>query len=497
MLFNSFGFIFLFLPLCLALFTLANRWRGVAGGVFAIVAGSLVFYASWDARFLLLLLPSVGLNYLAGRAIASALEAGATQNARFRLGVAVSGNLLVLGWFKYVGFLAASLNTAFGANLPLLANILPLGISFFTFEQIGYLVDVRRGSPVERNLARYALFVMFFPRLVAGPILRVSELLPQIPRSGRMVHGATDIAVGGTLFAVGLAKKAFLADGIAPYANSIFAAAGHDSNLTLAAAWSGTLAYTLQIYFDFSGYSDMAIGAARMFGLRFPMNFNSPYKALSIVEFWRRWHMTLSRFLRDYLYISLGGNRRGQVMRFFNLFITMLLGGLWHGANWTFVAWGALHGIYLIINHGWSMLGTRVPYAARLTASRAGRLVCWMVTMLGVVVGWVFFRAPDFGHAQVVLAGMFGLHGMAGGAAPDMGRAWLWIVSLGMIALAAPNSQEILADWKPVLEPLPDCGEGRGWRWQPSVRWGIATACIALIGMLSISNSGEFLYWQF
>lgn len=470
---------------------------GAKGGVLAIVLGSLIFYASWEPRFLLLLLPSVGMNYLAGHLIAARVRTGNDRSAGRRLIGAVTANLLVLGWYKYAGFFAASVNAAFGSHLPLLNALLPLGISFFTFEQIGYLVDVRRGAAVERNLSRYALFVMFFPRLVAGPILRFSELMPQVPQDGRMPHSGTDLAVGGTFFVMGLAKKTLFADGISPYATLVFADAAHGTPVGLIAAWGGTLAYTLQIYFDFSGYSDMAIGTARLFGLRFPMNFNSPYKSQSIIEFWRRWHMTLSRFLRDYLYVSLGGNRRGQIRRYVNLFATMLLGGLWHGANWTFVVWGALHGLYLIINHGWRALTRRVPQLAEASASPIGRMLCWSSTMLAVTASWVFFRAPDFTAARIMLAGMAGLHGVTATPMAECSVMWVWIVGLGAITLIAPNSQEILRDWRPVLESV---GEPVGWpalRWRPSAGWGVAVAAAAMAGLLAISGSGEFLYWQF
>ena len=497
MLFNSYGFIFLLLPLCLTVFTFANRWFGARGGVTAIVLGSLAFYASWDPRFLMLLLLSVGLNFGAGLLIADASMARQDRSAGRWFGIGVTANLLLLGWYKYAGFLASSLNVTAGLDLPILNTILPLGISFFTFEQIGYLVDVRRGGAAERNIIRFGLFVMFFPRLVAGPILRLSELLPQVPRAGKMSQSATDIAVGGTLFALGLAKKAFLADGVAPYATGVFTAAGHGASLPFAVAWAGTLAYTLQIYFDFSGYSDMAIGLARMFGLRFPSNFNSPYKSRSIVEFWRRWHMTLSRFLRDYLYISLGGNRHGHVRRYMNLFLTMVLGGPWHGANWTFVAWGALHGLYLIINHGFTLLCRRSPQLATAMASGFGQMICWATTMLGVIVGWVFFRAATFEAAEAVLGGMFSFRAVAGVSPVDLSGAWIWIVSLSLIALLAPNTQEILCAWKPVLEDGSEQSGHHLIRWRPGFWWGVATAGVALAGFMSISNSGEFLYWQF
>ena len=328
------------------------------------------------------------------------------------MAAAVALNLAVLGVFKYSYFAVTNLNAAFGTDFALGSIILPLGISFFTFEQISFLVDVRRGQTRPSLFVHYALFVSFFPRLVAGPIIRYNEVAPQFA-APRPAHAfADDLAVGLTMFFIGLLKKAVLADGVAPYASPVFTAAEHGEAVDLLMAWGGALAYTCQLYFDFSGYSDMAIGAARCFGIRFPMNFDSPYKATSIIEFWRRWHITLSRFLRDYLYFSLGGNRRGPVRRYLNLLITMLLGGLWHGANWTFIVWGVLHGIYLMINHAWLAVAARSPALTRFRNSRSGAVFGVILTFLAVVVAWVFFRAPSFAGAFNLLAGMAGLHGI-------------------------------------------------------------------------------------
>jgi D-alanyl-lipoteichoic acid acyltransferase DltB (MBOAT superfamily) len=485
MLFNTPLFLFAFLPLTRLGFGAANQ---LGMGAAWLVAASLVFYAAWNPLFLLLLLPSIGLNFAAGLAIER------TRRGVW-LGAAVAANLAVLGWFKYAHFFAGALGGVTAVRFDVGASVLPLGISFFTFEQIGYLVDVRRGAAAERDLVRYALFVAFFPRLVAGPILRFSELMPQVPAGGRMRATQMDLAVGMSMFAMGLAKKSLLADGIAPYASAVFGAADHGAVLGATAAWGGALAYTLQLYFDFSGYSDMAIGAARLFGLRFPANFNSPYKSTNIVEFWRRWHMTLSRFLRDYLYIALGGNRHGQARRYANLLATMVLGGLWHGANWTFVAWGALHGGYLIANHAWHALERRSARLTQAAGTVGGRLGAWALTMLAVMVGWVFFRAHDFASAWRMLGAMSGVE--AGGVRPvsDAGDMWAWAACLSAIALLAPNSQQILSAWAPVLEQVPPPA---GWpRWRPTLGWGVATACVALAGFLSISQGGEFLYWKF
>jgi alginate O-acetyltransferase complex protein AlgI len=298
------------------------------------------------------------------------------------------------------------------------------------------------------------LFVLFFPRLVAGPILRFGEIEPQLGNLGARAM-LPDLGAGLSIFAIGLAKKAWLADGIAPFVGTGFAGAMQAPGPDLFAAWGAALAYTCQLYFDFSGYSDMAIGAARCFGLRFPANFNSPYKARNIIEFWRRWHMTLSRFLRDYLYIPLGGNRRGPVRRYANLMITMLLGGLWHGAAWTFVIWGGLHGLYLMINHGWATLG-------RPSSHPFARLMASAMTFVAVVVGWVFFRSVGTATAWHMVRGMIGLNGAT---IPEPVFVHLGVLRSGLHALGvAANSNEggwnfvSMWGWIPAFWPWP------GWR---------------------------------
>jgi D-alanyl-lipoteichoic acid acyltransferase DltB (MBOAT superfamily) len=399
-----------------------------------------------------------------------------------------------------------------------------LGISFFTFEQISFLVDVRHQRTRPSLFLHYALFVSFFPRLVAGPILRYNEIAPQFARPGSWAAGQ-DVAVGLTMFFIGLLKKSLLADGIAPYASPVFTAANRAEPIDFLIAWGGAFAYTCQLYFDFSGYSDMAIGAARCFGIRFPVNFNSPYKAQNIIEFWRRWHMTLSRFLRDYLYIPLGGNRHGPVRRYVNLFITMLLGGLWHGANWTFVAWGGLHGGYLVINHSWGAACQRVAILTKLRNSRPWAAFGWVLTFLAVVVAWVFFRAPSFSAAFNMLAAMAGLHGIVipsglefalrpvrdilfslgirfeEGSGTALIMTFSWVLALLAIAVFLPNSQELLARSHPVLESPNDPGSVKprhsAWQWHLTPRWAVLIGCIAFLGIISITRVSEFLYWQF
>ncbi len=504
MLFNSFYFVFFFRPLTLGLFFLAGRFSHRLAIAWMTLA-SLAFYAWWNPPYVLLLLLSILFNYGAGLALIR--SPGPTR--RRLLAVAVAGNLLLLGYFKYANFFLDAV--APGAGWSLGAIVLPLGISFFTFTQIAFLVDTASGEVAELNFIRYALFVTYFPHLIAGPILHHKEMMPQFAQPYISRFSANRLGLGLSLFTLGLGKKIFLADPIAAYASPVFDAAATGAGPALLPSWGAALAYTLQIYFDFSGYSDMAIGLGRMVGVRLPLNFHSPYKAGSIIEFWRRWHMTLSRFLRAYLYIPLGGNRKGPRRRTVNLMATMLLGGLWHGAGWTFVLWGALHGLYLVINHAWRR--SRPPGAA----CRAGRLAGGVVTFLAVVVAWVPFRAVTLQAALSMLAGMAGLHGINGMSAAslyaqgdlwmappkpvDWGLGWIWIAGLLLMVWFLPNTQEIFARYRclgaehPVPDrlPLPQLG----WRWRRSTAWATLTALVLAGALTQFGRASEFIYFQF
>jgi len=373
-LFNSYAFLFVFLPATLLVFMAARRGGpGLALG--ALTLASLGFYGWWDPRFLALLLGSAVANFAFGRA----LMARPADARRPWLVAGVVFNLGLLGWFKYAGFLSANL-AALGAPTPVLDIVLPVGISFFTFQQIAYLVDVSRGLSDRYGFRDYLLFVAFFPQLIAGPIVHHREMMPQL-LTGRGPR-AEDFAIGATLFAAGLFKKVVLADSLAPFASPVFAAADAGLAVTTAEAWGAALAYALQLYFDFSGYSDMALGLARLFGVRLPINFDSPYQATSLIDFWRRWHMTLSRFLRDYLYIPLGGNRQGPARRWVNLMITMALGGLWHGAGWGFLIWGLIHGAGLAANHAWRSAAPRLGLGALAANPWAARLATFAVVVV-------------------------------------------------------------------------------------------------------------------
>ncbi len=513
MLFNSYLFILGYLPVVFGTYLAVSR-RDHLYGVIWLFLASLFFYGWWDLRYLLLLIPSIGFNYLVGRGL-SRLDPTATHR-RALLAFGVSCNLLLLAFFKYTDFLLGTVSALGGVQLPPLHVVLPLGISFFTFTQIAFLVDAYRFKARELSLARYGLFVSYFPHLIAGPVLHHAEMMPQFadPRTSRF--SIENVAVGLTIFFIGLFKKVILADGASVYVGPLFDVPGSPD---LVASWFGVLAYTVQIYFDFSGYSDMAIGLSRLFGVVLPLNFHSPYKAANIIEFWRCWHMTLSRFLRDYLYIPLGGNRKGTIRRHANLLATMLLGGLWHGAGWTFVIWGGLHGIYLVVNHLWHTIRRGLGLTG--SAGMTGTVVARGVTFLCVVIAWVFFRAASLPSAIVIIKGMAGLHGVVlpahlGSLLGPVGR-WLaragvefrflptpdgagerWVAALLLIAFLCPNTQQIMRHWRPALVVPTSHAIGliRA-SWSPNAAWTLGIAVLAAWATLNISERSVFLYFQF
>ena len=483
MLFNSPIFILGFLPITLLLF-LALRRTGGRGPMWLLLAASLAFYGWWDWRFLPLLLGSIcGNHLLAGRILA----AGSRLAARRWLVAGIAANLALLGWFKYAMFVAGVLGDLSGHAVSVGTVLLPIGISFFTFKQIAYLVDVHRGLVVERDPARYGLFVTFFPDLLAGPLVHHRELTPQLERLGSRPF-LPDFAVGASIFVIGLAKKLLVADTLALTATPLFDQAAAGGSLGLLAAWAAATAYALQIYFDFSGYSDMAIGIARMFGVVLPINFASPYKAASIVEFWRRWHISLSRFLRDYLYVPLGGNRKGPARRHLNVFVTMLLGGIWHGAGWTIVLWGALHGAMIVAAQAWSRRRGHVPmpHAAGVA-----------LTLFAVIAAWVPFRAADLPATWSIWASMAGLHGLG----EPLAGGGLAGIALGLVlALAAPNTQTLFRAHAPGLAS-PGYADGIEVRRHLAWRFGPAHAALAgaLFGLclVKLNDVSEFIYFQF
>ncbi len=518
MLFNSYAFILLYLPITawgffrLAVYShrLAAAWLGAA---------SLFFYGYWNPAYVGLLLASIFFNYGIGYALAREHEAGRTRRKNLILTLGVGGDLALLGYYKYANFFLDTANRLLGTSWGMQEILLPLGISFFTFTQIAFLVDAWSGKAKEYSFIHYLLFVTYFPHLIAGPVLHHKEMMPQFARAETYRPSWDNFTIGITIFAMGLFKKAVLADGVSPYANSAFDAADAGQQLDFLAAWGGALAYTAQLYFDFSGYSDMAIGLSRMFGIVLPLNFNSPYKAANIIDFWRRWHMTLSRFLRDYLYIPLGGNRKGRVRRHVNLMITMLLGGLWHGASWNFVLWGGLHGLYLMINHGWRGLRER-HFPTFMKGSLLGKGMAWFLTFVAVVVAWVPFRATTTEGTLGMLSAMAGLNGVSLPAAfaPMLGGlgelflawggqfalgggsqfvfTWAWVSSLLAIALFLPNTQELMRHHRPGFDFDPAAVTAT-MEWRPTPAWGLLTAALAAAGILSLSQATEFLYYQF
>jgi len=506
MLFNSYAFLLGFLPLALLGFAwLSGRYERAT--ILFLVLASLAFY-SWSSpwQHVALLVLSIAFNFAVGLALLS------TKTAILRsmlLALGVTADLALLGYFKYSGFLLAEVaQFDFAQGL-----LLPLGISFYTFTQLAYLIDTYRGEARGRDFATYALFVTWFPHLIAGPILHHREMIPQFATVFRERVQWRLVLIGLAIVSVGLAKKVLLADQVAPFADAVFDRA-RLLPLTFAEAWTGALAYAMQIYFDFSGYIDMAIGLSLMFGVRIPLNFNSPYKAASIIDFWRRWNMTLSRFLRDYLYIPLGGNRRGVVRRGINLMVTMLLGGLWHGAGWTFVIWGGLHGVYLIVNHTWRATGINLP-----------RAVCVALTFGATVVAWVFFRASDFSSALAMLRPMIFGHGLAlpsslasllgpldviglrfdGAFAnalfPNVTPALATIGVMVAMVWFLPNTYEIFQQVRPAIAPA---GDDRfvkepaiAIKWQPGWRWGIAVGLLLGVSFTKLGGESPFLYFRF
>lgn len=501
MLFNSFAFLFVFLPITLVVFYAARKWMSAQVAIALLVLASLIFYGYWKPAYLLLLMGSVVVNYSFGRLLS------VHDPSRSFLAIGVALNLLLLGYFKYSGFLVGNANNMLGLSLPVPAVALPLAISFFTFQQIAYLVDCYRHAAHEKSFLNYCLFVSFFPQLIAGPIVHHKEIMPQISRMVADSHLKPRFAAGLSLLIFGLFKKVVIADNFALYSSRFYDGA-IPGTVHTGDAWVAALSYHFQIYFDFSGYSDMAIGLGLLFGIVLPINFNSPYKSLSIVDFWRRWHMTLSRFLRDYLYITLGGNRKGTAVRYVNLSATMLLGGLWHGAAWTFVIWGGLHGCFLVINHAWRAILERL-HITTIARNPLYKALCLLLTTTAVVVAWVYFRAPDFWVANETILAMMGSGesgfsdayrnyvSMVGFAdivslllGVQLSPAWfmpLLFAAALLFTVAVPNTMEMLGlvEHEGVL------------KWRPSPAWALLCAVMLCCSIVGMFGSTEFIYFQF
>ena len=458
MLFNSYVFIFAFLPLVFFVYFFLNKKRLSTLAKAFLVSASLFFYAYWSVYYLPILLGSIVFNFLVSKFLAK-------HQSKTILIFGIVCNLALLGYFKYADFLISNLNAIANTNLGLLHIALPLALSFVTFQQIAYLVDSYNKQTKENSFLNYCLFITFFPQLIAGPIVHHKEMMPQFANKFNLIKNYKFIALGLFVFSIGLFKKSVVADIF-----SIFANAGFDveRNLTFLQAWTTSLSYTFQLYFDFSGYCDMAIGLALLFNIRLPINFNSPYKALNIQDFWHRWHITLSRFLRDYIYIPLGGNRKGQYRTYLNLFLVFLIGGLWHGAAWTFVVWGALHGFAIVIHRCWQKLNFKL-----------NKIIAWIITFNFVNFTWIFFRAKSFEDAMKVIRGMF-----FGKFKIDVNYLEMFFIVLAfLVVLLFKNSMQIAFDKK----------------FKFTIWQIFATSFFLFISILAIrlNNASEFLYFRF
>jgi alginate O-acetyltransferase complex protein AlgI len=489
-LFNSAEYILLFLPLTILVYFSLNKNRYLLAAKVWLVMASLVFYAYWNVDYLSLLLFSVFFNYALGTVLGDL-----RQRSKKVLVFGIFVNISLLGYFKYAGFFIENLQWITGYDVGFFHIALPLAISFFTFQQIAYLVDSYRGETKEYNFINYALFVTFFPQLIAGPIVHHREMMPQFAKLRNLLPDWKNISLGVFIFSLGLFKKVMIADTLAVYANQVFDGA---ATLSFSDAWIGSLSYTFQLYFDFSGYSEMAIGAALLLNIRLPVNFNSPYKSSNIQEFWNRWHMTLSRWLRDYIYIPLGGNRVGEFRTMTNIFLVFLLGGLWHGAAWTFVLWGMMHGL--------ANLGMRI---IRLLNIKIHRFIAWSLTFLFVNFTWVFFRAEDIGAAQRMIKGMFAFNAI--GSWSSMTIQFYWLLFSAFIVFLIPNVLEVSGYVKNHVKPKGDIKKhlflkqigtdlfGAAFTFKNSVVWAILISVLMIISLTKLFTVPvtEFLYFNF
>lgn len=495
---QSFNYIFLLLPISLFAVWLGRRLLGAGAALGCLAAASLVFAGMQGIGSLIVILSSCLFNY----AVALVLSKSGKRVpwSRSWLAGGILANLGLLAWFKFNNFLLVGLGSVFAGDYQFLSQaLLPLGISYYTFQQIAYLIEIRRGLPAERNLLRYILYVTFFPKVVLGPIVRPQELLPQLSGTslGRLNSG--DLAQGLTLFLLGLAKKVILAGGLAPFADHCFNMAAQGQVPSLATSWGGMLAYSLQLYFDFSGYTDMALGAACMFGLRLPSNFASPYRSLNIADFWRRWHMSLSFWLRDYVYIPLGGSRRGRGRRYFNVMATMLICGIWHGTGWLFILWGGLHGLFIVIHNLWRtyllpLLANRVNPLPATLRSWSARLF----TFLCVSLAWVFFRAETLSSAGKVFQGLVGMGGIQLAPAGNLFMYWYLCCGLCVAWLLPEAEQYVLGTQYRTADASRWDGFLLRLRWRPSVSHFILALTLGLwaLGRLA-GGAHQFLYYQF
>ena len=508
MLFHSTDFLFYFLPAVYVIWLLLINLRKTKVLLAWLIFSSLVFYGYWNPPYVFLLVLSTCANYFTGKIIDP--NSGGKQKSRFALLVlGVSGNILLLAYFKYFNFFVSTINEVFQAGWNFEKVILPLAISFFTFQKIAYLVDAYRGDVSEHSFLNFSFFVSFFPQLIAGPIVHHAELIPQVQRQNFYRAIPENFLLGASIFIIGLFKKVVIADSCGELATPLFTQAAANAYFGTVEAWTGVLAYTFQIYFDFSGYSDMAIGVARLFGFQLPENFRAPYRATNMIEFWRRWHITLSRFLKNYLYIPMGGNRKGVVMRYRNLFVTMLLSGLWHGAGWTFLVWGGLHGFFLVINTLWksSFSNLKIPIP-KILLTFCG----WFLTMSWVVFAWIFFRAESLSSALEIIKVMFcgptkdiwasdvatkGVGAVFGEFAASYLK-WPWLIFALLCCLLLPTTQCYFRNFKPVIGDLV-CSSPKLLCWRPNFTHGaiIGLMLFVIIRKYFTLAPTEFLYFNF
>lgn len=484
MLFNSYEFIFIFLPITFFIYFYLNSLKLTIASKGFLVFSSLFFYSWWNILYLPIILSSILFNYFAGYLLS---KNHIILKKKLILAFSISANLALLGYFKYTDFLIENYNILFDSSMEPLNLLLPLAISFFTFQQIAYLIDSYRGETKEYDFLNYTIFVTFFPQLIAGPIVHHKKMMPQFKRMRNQIVNYQNISKGLFIFSIGLFKKVVIADTF-----SIWATAGFDTSTTLNffEAWVTSLSYTFQLYFDFSGYTDMAIGLALLFNIKLPVNFNSPYKSINIQDFWRRWHITLSNFLRDYIYIPLGGSKNGSLLTYNNLIITFIIGGIWHGAGWTFIFWGFLHGFALVIHRVWSQIDFKF-----------WTWFSWFITFNFVNISWVFFRAREWDDAIKVLEGMVNFNNIVlptslenklsifnnynlnfgtwlGEVKGDI-YTLLWILGALIILLLFQNSIEKLKKFKLSFSTL------------------LLSIVAFSISLLSLNKVSEFLYFNF
>ncbi len=524
MLFNSLHFIFFFLPITVAGYYLIGSYFGKKYSIIWLIVCSFFFYAWWSVPYALLLLASIVFNGMLGCWLNGPRDK--RVDVKYWLAFGVTANLMLIAFFKYAPFVAENVNVLAGTEYSFENLILPIAISFFTFQQIAFLVDSYRRQTEDFSPYTYTLFIVFFPQLIAGPIVHHKDVIPQFQGAGKVTFNLRQLNVGFSIFSIGLFKKICIADICARWADPVFIFSEAGNNPSFAEAWIGALSYSFQLYFDFSGYSDMAIGLALMLGFWLPINFNSPYKAANIIDFWRRWHITLSRFLRDYLYIPMGGNRLNTFARYAAILIVMLIGGLWHGAAWTFVIWGGIHGLLIIGNYCWHTFKARtfgIPEKPHLL----GKVFSVAITFMCVSAAWVVFRAESFDSALRILGSMFGLNGISLGEklgkrmahySDDLNAAGIkfdglfpnniladvdfmgiWLLLALLVIFALPNVYQLfrgeLRQNDSFAEPRDAIGSNIIWR--PKLIWALVAGIMFAISATRLADPSPFLYFQF